>query len=127
MKTKAIVVLGIAANLWLPFATYADTKQESIAKSYMDSLIQHNKAGMNSVTRSGSQAESSWENRSSSVATLQADKASNPVGYRNRGCNERQEKLVCDFVITTAQGESWALVLHVLKSHGKVEDALRGR
>lgn len=122
-----IAILGVTALLSLPAQAGATSNLESTAKAYMDSLLSHDKSAMKAAVRPGSQAESSWDNRSSNIARLQADKASNPVGYRNRGCVERTSKTVCDYVITTGTGDSWALALHVLKSNGKVEDALRGR
>lgn len=122
-----IAILGVATLLSLPMHAGATSNLESTAKAYMDSLLSHNKSAMKAIVRPSSQAESSWDNRSESVSRIQADKASHPVGYRNRGCADRPEKIVCDFVITSAQGDSWSLVLHVMKNSGTVEDALRGR
>lgn len=124
---QLIAILGVIASLVQPTQAGAGINLEDTAKAYMDSLISHDKSAMRATARSGSQAESSWDNRSESVLRIQADKTSRPVGYRNRGCADRSEKIVCDFVITSAQGDSWALALHVTKNSGKVEDALRGR
>ena len=124
---QIIAILGTTAFLALPIHVSAGINLEGTAKAYMDSLVSHDKSAMKALVRAGSQAESSWDNRSESVSRIQADKASHPVGYRNRGCADRPEKIVCDFVITSAQGDSWSLVLHVTKNSGKVEDALRGR
>lgn len=126
MKSPVAVACTVAL-FSMPLYLNAASNLEHTAKAYMDSLISHDRSAMKATVRSSSQAESSWDNRSESVSRIQADKRSHPVGYRNRGCDERTEKVVCDFVITSAQGESWSLVLHVAKGSGKVEDALRGR
>lgn len=125
--STVIATLGAATLLLLPMQAGATSNLESIAKTYMDSLLSHDKSAMKAIVRPSSQAESSWDNRSESVSRIQADKGSHPVGYRNRGCADRPEKIVCDFVITSAQGDSWSLVLHVMKNSSTVEDALRGR
>ncbi len=106
------------------------TSPESVATAYMESVIRHDNDAMKKVARSGSQAESSWASRSASVERLQADPKAGTVGFKNRGCADRSDKTVCDFVITTAEGDSLSLAIHV-KNDGsgapKVEDALAGR
>ena len=120
-------IIGITTLLSLQMKAGATGNLEITAKAYMDSLLSHDKSAMKALASAGSQAESSWDNRSQSVQRIQADKGSHPVGYRTRSCAERADKVVCDFVITSAQGESWSLVLHVAKNNGKVQDALLGR
>lgn len=106
------------------------TSPESVATAYMESVIRHDNDAMKKVARSGSQAESSWASRSASIERLQADPKAGTVGFKNRGCADRSDKTVCDFVITTAEGDSLSLAIHVKKdgsSAPKVEDALAGR
>lgn len=106
------------------------TSPESVATAYMESVIRHDNDAMKKVARSGSQAESSWASRSASVERLQADPKAGTVGFKNRGCADRSDKTVCDFVITTAEGDSLSLAIHVKKDGSgapKVEDALAGR
>lgn len=106
------------------------TSPESVATAYMESVIRHDKDAMKKVARSGSQAESAWASRSSSIERLQADPKAGTVGFKNRGCADRSDKIVCDFVITTAEGDSLSLAIHVKKDGSgtpKVEDALAGR
>ena len=96
----------------------------------MESVIRHDNDAMKKVARSGSQAESSWASRSASIERLQADPKAGTVGFKNRGCADRSDKTVCDFVITTAEGDSLSLAIHVKKDGSgapKVEDALAGR
>jgi len=106
------------------------TSPESVATAYMESVIRHDNDAMKKVARSGSQAESSWASRSASIERLQADPKAGTVGFKNRGCADRSDKTVCDFVITTAEGDSLSLAIHVKKDGSgapKVEDALAGR
>ena len=106
------------------------TSPESVATAYMESVIRHDNDAMKKVARSGSQAESSWASRSASVERLQADPKAGTVGFKNRGCADRSDTTVCDFVITTAEGDSLSLAIHVKKDGSgapKVEDALAGR
>lgn len=106
------------------------TSPESVATAYMESVIRHDNDAMKKVARSGSQAESSWASRSASIERLQADPKAGTVGFKNCGCADRSDKTVCDFVITTAEGDSLSLAIHVKKDGSgapKVEDALAGR
>lgn len=106
------------------------TSPESVATAYMESVIHHDNDTMKKVVRSGSQAESAWASRSASIERLQADPKAGTVGFKNRGCADRSDKTVCDFVVTTAEGDSLSLAIHVKKDGSgapKVEDALAGR
>lgn len=111
-------------------STSVVTSPESVATAYMESILSHDSDAMKKVARSGSQAESAWTSRSSSVERIQADPKAGTVAFKNRGCADRSDKTVCDFVVTTAQGESLSLAIHVKKDSAgalKVEDALAGR
>lgn len=106
------------------------TSPENVATAYMESVIRHDNDAMKKVARNGSQAESAWASRSASVERLQADPKAGTVGFKNRGCADRTDKTVCDFVVTTADGDSLSLAIHVKKDGTgapKVEDALAGR
>lgn len=125
----AIAVLLLAACSEGGSGSIAATP-ESIATAYMESVIRHDNGAMKKITRSGSQAESAWTSRSASIERLQADPKTGTVGFKNRGCADRTDKTVCDFVITTTEGESQSLAIHIKKDGSgtpKVEDALTGR
>lgn len=125
----AISVLLLAACSQGGSGSIAATP-ESVATAYMESVIRHDNGAMKKITRSGSQAESVWTSRSASIERLQADPKTGTVGFTNRGCADRTDKTVCDFVITTAEGDSVSLAIHVKKDSSgalKVEDALTGR
>lgn len=125
-------ILAIAAAFMMLTACSQDsaspTTPESLATAYIDSLFQQDTSAMQQLVRSGSQAESSWEQRRAKIAKLRS--GSGVIGYRTRSCVHHAEKPRCEFVVTKDSSDAWALVVHVRQDamgRFKVEDALVGR